>query len=238
MIIFDYGHTLIYEEKSDYIKGNAEVLKYAIKNPRGITGEDLQNKADEILYEIRKNNNILEIHNFNFSRLLFELFDVEFSITPIEIEKILWDNAAPGSLMPGIETLIDYINERGIRSGVLSNISFSEESLIERINNALPNNKFEFIIASSAYCFRKPHKFIFEIALNKAKLSPDEIWFCGDNTAADIVGASNAGMFPVWYDNPLECHYRWKPNETPTCEHLHIHEWVELIYILNNPRNN
>lgn len=33
MIIFDYGHTLLYEPGWDAVRGNAELLKYVTKNP-------------------------------------------------------------------------------------------------------------------------------------------------------------------------------------------------------------
>ena len=34
MIIFDYGHTLLYEPSWDSVRGNAELLKYVTKNPK------------------------------------------------------------------------------------------------------------------------------------------------------------------------------------------------------------
>ncbi len=49
----------------------------------------------------------------------------------------------------------------------------------ERINRLLPKNNFEFIITSSNYIFRKPNKRIFDLALEKAGLQPDEVWYIG-----------------------------------------------------------
>ena len=135
--------------------------------------------------------------------------------------------------MPNADKLLDYLHKKGIRTAVISNIGWSGDALRERLNRLLPNNKFEFVIASSDYLFRKPEKLLFELALRKAGLSADEVWYCGDNPQADVEGSSQVGIFPVWYDNSLECDYRDKPKETtPDCEHLHIQEWDEMIDIL------
>lgn len=63
----------------------------------------------------------------------------------------------------------------------------------------IPTNHFEFVIASSEYLYRKPNRRIFELALEKAELSASEVWYIGDQYECDIVGARNAGLFPVWY---------------------------------------
>ena len=127
--------------------------------------------------------------------------------------------------------MLDYINANNIRSGIISNIGFSEKALTARINRFLPHNRFEFIIASSEYGFRKPSPYIFELALCKSGLSPSEVWFCGDNVKADVEGANAVGIFPVWYED-LTCENHWREKRSgqiPSCKHLHIHNWLELI---------
>ena len=53
------------------------------------------------------------------------------------------------------------------------------------------------------------------------------------NPQADIEGASHVGIYPVWYDNDTEKDYKGYNNEKlPQCEHLHIHEWNEMIELL------
>ena len=63
----------------------------------------------------------------------------------------------------------------------------------------MPGHTFEFIIASSEYMFRKPNRRIFHLALEKAGLGPEDAWYIGDNYECDVVGAREAGLFPVWY---------------------------------------
>ena len=63
----------------------------------------------------------------------------------------------------------------------------------------MPNHSFEFILATSEYLFRKPNKRIFELALQKADLTAEDVWYIGDQYIFDAVGAKNAGIFPVLY---------------------------------------
>lgn len=236
MIIFDYGHTLGYEPGFDKTRGNQAVFERIKVNRYGKTAEDIQNFANELTNEIKLHtNSVVEVHAHIFDRILYEYLGIELDVSLNEIETIFWDNAAPGSIMPDADKLITYVNSRKIRSGVISNITFSGHTLANRLNRLLPDNQFEFIMASSEYVFRKPHRVIFETAIRKSGLKPDEIWYCGDNTRADIIGASNVGIFPVWYESRLECSYRDKSLDiAPDCTYLHIHEWSELIEILES----
>ncbi|HPU62997.1 MAG TPA: HAD family hydrolase [Mobilitalea sp.] len=235
MIIFDYGHTLIYEQGFDGMKGTQAVMAHAIKNPRNLSVSEVNEFSRKLYRDLIgfSKEHEIEIHNLKYQNLVYEYLEIELALTPKETEKIYWDNAAPGIIMPYIDEVITYINERGIRSGVISNISFSGDTLAERINRLIPHNKFEFIIASSEYVYRKPNRLLFELALIKAGLKPQEVWFCGDNIKADIIGASKVGIFPVWYESSLECFYLSKADNTaPDCDHLHITDWRELIQML------
>jgi putative hydrolase of the HAD superfamily len=80
---------------------------------------------------------------------------------------------------------------------------------------------------------RKPNPMLFELALRKARLEAQDVWFCGDSPTADIAGASSVGLFPVWYEDlAMENPFREKNSKLPECEHLHIHDWRELIEVL------
>ena len=138
--------------------------------------------------------------------------------------------------MPYVEEMLECLKENGIRSGVISNIGWSGHALKERINRLLPKNQFEFIIASSDYGIRKPNSMLFELAMQKANLPPDEIWFCGDNVKADVFGARNVGIFPVLYEEETVDNPCVEQNDDLKIdfEHLHIHNWTEMIEILNS----
>lgn len=62
---------------------------------------------------------------------------------------------------------------------MISNISLAQTVVAERIHTLIPDNAFEFIITSSNYIFRKPHRRIFELALEKAGLPAEDVWYIG-----------------------------------------------------------
>ena len=139
--------------------------------------------------------------------------------------------------MPGIEELLGVLHRKGIRTGVISNLGWTGEALRQRINRLLPENHFEFVLASSDYAFRKPHPMMFRIALQKAGLAPQEVWFCGDSVEADVYGAHGVGMFPVLYEGTGEAGerspYLQKNREISVdFDYLHIHHWRELLAVL------
>ncbi len=214
MILFDYGQTLVNEAKFDGVKGTEAVLKYATRNKYNHSAQELQAMADAMNQELgrfdptRRHLFQVEVPNSMFCSYLYESQGVELSIKGAQLDKVFWDAAAPGKPTEGIEDFLDFLKQEGIRVAILSNISYSGEALENRIKEVLPNHEFEFILATSEYMYRKPNPRIFELALEKADLKPEEVWYIGDNYECDIEGARNAGMFPVWYvgatENPLE----------------------------------
>ncbi len=235
MIIFDYGHTLCYEPGWNSARGNAELMKYITKNPNNYTPEDIKKGAelvfDQHIESIRKNG--YDVTGQVGNRVLYEYLGIEFSLSPLDRETVFWDGASAGEIMPDTDKMLDYLYKKDIRTAVISNLLWSSEALKIRLDRLLPNNHFEFIMSSSDYLFRKPHRMMFDISLNKAGLEASDVWYCGDNPQADVEGSSQVGIYPVWYDNIMECDYRDKSKETvPTCEYLHIHEWSEMIEVL------
>ena len=106
-----------------------------------------------------------------------------------------------------IKYFLGYLKNKGIRTGVISNISYAPSVVAERINRLLPENTFEFIITSSNFMFRKPNRRIFDLALEKAELQPDEVWYIGDQYECDVKGSLNAGLLPVWYIGAIDLPY-------------------------------
>lgn len=233
-ILFDYGETLLHEDDMDGLRGERALMPYLIKNPHGCTAEEIQAAFDRLFFELLKpaRDCGAEVHEFQLQRAVNERLGLRFSISPAEQERVFWDAACTGGVMPGVPELLEYLHGEGIRTGVISNIGFSGAALEARINRHSPGNRFEFVMASSEYGVRKPSQWLFEIAAEKLDLPPRAIWFCGDNYAADVVGAASAGMRPVLYT----CRERWredaKSDTMAAVEHLHIFSWEELIEIL------
>ena len=240
MILFDYGHTLLYEPGYDTLRGEQALFQYVIKNPHNYSAKEINDFSLKLFFgEMRAVRQAgFELHERQFQQLLYESLGIALSVSLPEAERIFWYNTSPGAVMPGAGEMLDYINAAGIRSGVISNLGFSGAALENRLNRLLPNNRFEFVIASSEYGVRKPSPALFALALEKAGLRGGEVWFCGDNVRADVEGSAKAGMFPVWYEdrtveNPFAAE---NAGMEPGCAHLHIHAWEELPRVLSGLR--
>ena len=234
MILFDYGQTLVNEARFDGVKGSGEVLKYAVMNKYGLSAEQVQARADELNREMgrfdpaRRHLNRIEIPCHMFTAYLYESLGIKLSLTAEQIDRIFWDAAAPGTPTEGIEELLEFLYQSGIRTGVISNISYCGKAVANRINGIIPTNRFEFIIATSEYMFRKPDRRIFELALEKAGLEPEDVWYIGDDYECDVVGARTAGLFPVRYTGAVNGAYERKNDVTE------IGSWAELREFIEN----
>lgn len=228
MILFDYGQTLINQAKFDGVKGTEAVLQHAVKNKYNKTAAQVQEAADEINRELGRfdplNRHLfqVEVPNHMFTAYLYESQGIEIPLPSEEIDRIFWDAAAPGLPTEGIQDFLAFLKQKNIRTGVVSNIAFCGSALEERINSLLPDNHFEFILATSEYLFRKPNRRIFELALEKAGLAPEDVWYIGDQYQCDIKGAQGAGLFPVWYIGAIDLPYEERE------EILTVRDWQEL----------
>ena len=234
MIIFDYGHTLLYEPNHSTSAGNAAIYPYIAKNPNNISLEEFDRTCTEVFAQIRKSRGGLEIHEFAVLKTFYELMGIELSVSLPEAERIIWEGISIGAAMPQVKELLAYLREQGIRTGVISNICFSGHAMKQRLERVLPEHKFEFVLTSSEYAFRKPHPAMFQIALQKAGLTADKVWYCGDDFGADVMGAHGVGMVPVLYECKDVELFLPVLNERPECdfEYLYIHKWDEMMDVL------
>lgn len=233
MVLFDYGQTLGNEEKFDGVKGTEAVMRYAVKNKHGLTAAEVQAEADRINRELGRGNPAtrhlfqVEVPNRMFTTYLYASLGIELSLTPEEIDRVFWDAASPARPTEGIGDFLHYLEARGIRTGVISNISYDETVVKGRIRRLLPDHSFAFILATSSYLYRKPHPGIFRPAIEMAALPPADMWYIGDDYQCDIEGARNAGLFPVWYLGA-----RHTPAE-PKEDVLTVRSWEELRTLMD-----
>jgi putative hydrolase of the HAD superfamily len=103
---------------------------------------------------------------------------------------------------PDAPALVDYLHDRGIKVGVLSNTMwprrwhediFRRDGLLDRIDGA---------VYSSEIGWTKPHPAAFAAAMTAIELSdPARCVFVGDRPFDDVHGAKNAGMRAVLITN-------------------------------------
>jgi putative hydrolase of the HAD superfamily len=75
---------------------------------------------------------------------------------------------------------------------------------------------FDAILVSDAEGIQKPDPRIFARALERCSVDAGESLFVGDHPEADIMGAKNAGLQPVWKRKPY-----WEvPDDVPRIDQL------------------
>ena len=225
-IIFDLGDTILKQIKWDPMTGNKEMLKLA-HNPDKIPEEKVQKIADKLAKEIDviRNKSMIEFGCQSFHRVLYESLNISFNLTPLELEIIFWDSAVQYTPVDNIFDLLDVLDKHGIKKGVLSNSVFTGKVLERELSKHNLKNRFDFVMSSIDYGFRKPNKHFFDVAIKKMDLPKKHIWFAGDKLEYDILGAVNTGIFPIWY-NPD------KKKGDKKLAHYEINDWSMLIDII------
>jgi putative hydrolase of the HAD superfamily len=97
-------------------------------------------------------------------------------------------------MFPEVPTTLKTLKEKGIRIGLISNWDSRLEGILDGTGLS---ELLDLVLISSLVGFSKPHKRIFEIALEKEGLTPDQTVHVGDTYRDDIEGAKGAGIRPI-----------------------------------------
>lgn len=89
------------------------------------------------------------------------------------------------------------LRERGLTVGAVSNWVWNLPELLHALDLV---SGFDFIAASARIGYEKPHRRIFEWALEQAGASADTVIHVGDHIGADVEGARGAGISAVLID--------------------------------------
>ena len=227
MILFDYGQTLVDEVSIDRLAGDEAVLRHAVENPQGVTAQQLCDAFAALYEEIGFLQSAMETPGLSLCRCVYGQFGLKFDVPMEELERVFF-TCVQARPTPGAPELLAALAARGIRLGVVSNISYGEGMLRYILAKHVPGHLLEFVLTSADVVFRKPHRRIFELALRRAGLAPEEVWFCGDHPVSDIQGAAACGMRAFWY---LGANRRvWET--PPLCEHETLQDWQQLRDLL------
>ena len=100
-------------------------------------------------------------------------------------------------LFPDVEPTLEELHASGMKLGVISNF----EEWLERLLGALNVTRFfDVRVISGAVGYEKPDPQIFRIALERAKVQPNESAYIGDNPYFDVDPATSVGMHAILLD--------------------------------------
>ena len=136
------------------------------------------------------------------------------------------------SVFPDVVPALDAMQAAGLRLGVVSNWSWAAPELLQTLELA---KHFEVMAISAHVGYQKPHRAIFEHALELLEVTPDEAIHVGDDPEADVVGARRVGIEPVLLDRRGR---RFPPmgSDTPADGTTVIADFYELLDLLGIER--
>lgn len=213
MILFDVGGTLFDDGKCIPADG-FEKLRLSAVNPDVTTCTELARYWNEYLNEVSgvksKSDITLDIPLSAVIRYAAMNTGLIFDIPVAEQEEIFDRFNSTRQVIDGVPELLSELNACGIRTAVISNNMMSGESLALAISKWIPSAEFEFCLTSADVLFTKPSKNIFTAAVNRARLSPSDCWYCGDGLTPDVYGSSRCGMSPVLLDVKSSVPYEFR----------------------------
>jgi putative hydrolase of the HAD superfamily len=114
-------------------------------------------------------------------------------------------------LFPDTLEVLGHLRDKGYIMHLITN-GF-EKTQLSKLQHSGLTGYFREVITSEGSNSLKPHKEIFEYALQKAGAAREESIMLGDNIEADIQGAMNAGIDQV-YVNHLDVEPTVRPTYT------------------------
>jgi putative hydrolase of the HAD superfamily len=96
-----------------------------------------------------------------------------------------------------VPAVLDRLRGAGLVLGVVSNFEEWLERLLERLE---VRSYFAVTVVSGVEGMEKPDRRIFELAMDRAGVTPEVSVYVGDNPEFDVDPALEAGMYPVLLD--------------------------------------
>lgn len=125
-------------------------------------------------------------------------------------------------LLPYAMEILDYLRNKNYILHLITN-GF-EEVQHQKIHNSKIRHYFNVVVTSEASNSLKPHKAIFDYALDAARADKPESIMLGDDLDTDIIGASEAGLDQVYINHNKKTH-----DFAPTFEVFDLKE-LETIF--------
>jgi HAD superfamily hydrolase (TIGR01662 family) len=115
----------------------------------------------------------------------------------VAIERMFSTSEAFWHPMPGVHSMLNELNQAGLRLAIVSNASDSAN--VQRlVDSADLRSYFDPIVVSAEQRVRKPDERIFAPVFDTWSIDPKKLVMIGDNLAADIEGARRVGMYSIW----------------------------------------
>jgi putative hydrolase of the HAD superfamily len=205
-IIFDLGYTLIEYFNCDWAQVNLKAKQTAYNKLLSLNvqlpGFAQFDSQYEFLKEESRRSAFDAMRGWKITSVIEDIFKEYKLNDPEGLAQIFVESFyEPGRdvmhvYQESLDTLA-LLKSRGYKLGVISNTNFPgylHESDLERFG-LMPF--FDFMIFSSEFGWRKPHRKIFEEGVHLMDFPPADIVYVGDRFKMDALGARDVGMQPI-----------------------------------------
>jgi putative hydrolase of the HAD superfamily len=142
----------------------------------------------------------LDCRGYVTKDIVYQQFVTDFALSQNMWEQLFQDfytsyhHHAVG--FPQLQAVLSTLRSQGFRLGMITNgRAVHQQATIQAL---AIEPFFDAILISEAEGLRKPDVRIFNRALNRLGVLPQESVFIGDHPHVDIAGARNAGMWSIW----------------------------------------
>ncbi len=198
-VFFDAGNTILFPDYYIY-RDICEALGVEVLLDRVVRAEAAARSAFDRSVADSPGSDVHEFWSVYYTPF-FELLGVPTETIPdaIEMTRVANDTGLGIWKEPveGLDGTLDELAAKDLSLGVISN---SDGRLEWRLSEIGILDRFDFVIDSAIVGISKPDRRIFEDALNRSSLSPEEAVYVGDYYEVDVRGARAAGMLPVLFD--------------------------------------
>lgn len=191
--------------------GNSKIaLKEVMqKSVLKLTDEEYAKFLEAYLF---KNNELWELYHYGkiekdylvTERFRYALAEINYKndnikgLSALLNESYLNTLAQLPTIVEGARELLEYLQKKYGKVGVLSN-GFKGIQAMKLKSGGL-DKYIDLLVLSDEIGITKPLRGIFDYAMNKRGVKPEEIVMIGDNYDADICGAKNAGWQTVFFN--------------------------------------
>lgn len=97
---------------------------------------------------------------------------------------------------PGVDACMSFLKTAGLTAGIGTNMTADYQyAKLERLGLT---RYIDFMVTSEEAGVEKPDASFFDLCVKKAGCSAGECVFVGDSLDYDVLGAKQAGLYPVW----------------------------------------
>ena len=201
VVFFDLGETLVTQNIEDNLVTKRALDELTKNLPKHVSGEKLYRiyqKGFRANHAMRSRTHVEIPVQVWMRELLTEALndDPDDKLVDCAIGIIVKNRASNSVAFKDARPLLDKLTIRGVRLGIVSNVS-SHEVALQILKHVRLDGYFEHIITSAYTGIRKPDPGIFLCALNQFGAKPSQAIHVGDSEVHDVWGAKPVGITTV-----------------------------------------